>query len=106
MYTSTSEDQTLINGDILETSIKLKNISGQGDLSNTVVTVPLPEGLKYKDGQVKNSWDEDNGTSEGISYDENTNTITINIGTLSIQKFISLNLEVKKFTGNATMDIH
>ena len=73
MYTSTSEDQTLINGDILETSIKLKNISGQGDLSNTVVTVPLPEGLKYKDGQVKNSWDEDNGTLEGISYNENTN---------------------------------
>lgn len=103
MYTSTSEDQTLINGDILETSIKLKNISGQGDLSNTVVTVPLPEGLKYKDGQVKNSWDEDNGTSEGISYNENTNIITINIGTLSIQKFISLNLEVKEFTGNATI---
>ena len=103
MYTSTSEDQTLINGDILETSIKLKNISGQGDLSNTVVTVPLPEGLKYKDGQVKNGWDEDNGTSEGISYNENTNIITINIGTLSIQKFISLNLEVKEFTGNATI---
>ena len=101
MYTSTSEDQTLINGDMLEASIKLKNISGEGDLANTVVTVPLPEGLKYKDGQVKNSWDEDNGTSEGISYDENTNTITINVGTLSIQKFISLNLEVQKFTGNA-----
>ena len=103
MYTSTSEDQTLINGDMLEASIKLKNISGEGDLANTVVTVPLPEGLKYKYGQVKNSWDEDNGTSEGINYDENTNTITINVGTLSIQKFISLNLEVQKFTGNATI---
>ncbi len=103
MHAETSESQVLKKGEVLTYTIYLKNISGSGDLNNTVVTVPLPEGTKYKSAEIKDSWDSENGTTDGISYDEATNTVTINIGTLKIQKMILLDVEIQEFDGAITI---
>ena len=99
MHAETSESQMLIKGDILTYTINIRNISSNGDLNNTVVTIPLPNGIKYKSAEIKEDWDSETGTTEGITYDETSNTVTVNIGTLKIQKIIMLDLEVQEFEG-------
>ena len=99
MFTDISETQVLKNGDILETVINLENISAAGDLNNTVVTVPVPNGIKFKEGKIKNRWDNTEYTVEGINYDEKNNVVTINIGTLASNKTIILDYEVQEFNG-------
>ena len=103
MYTGVNENQILNNGDILDTVIKLKNISKGDELANTVVTIPLPQGLKYKDAIIKESLADEKGSTEGISYDEKTNVVTINVGTLKIQKYIDINLQVENHSGDLTL---
>lgn len=99
MHSETSESQVLKKGELLTYTINLKNISGRGALNNTVVTIPLPEGIKYKSAEIKDSWDSENGITEGITYDESSNTVTVQIGTLDIQKIVMLDVEVQKFEG-------
>ena len=103
IHTETDESQVLKNGEVLTYTINLTNISASGDLTNTIVTVPLPEGTKFKSGEIRDSWSAQNGTSEGILYNESNNTITINIGTLEIQKLIQLDVEVTNFEGDITI---
>ena len=89
---------------MLNYTLNLKNISGAGNLNNVVVTVPLPEGLRYVSGEVKDSWSAENGTTEGITYNEANNTVSVNIGTLSIQKTIMLDVEVaREIEGNISI---
>ena len=103
MYTRISENQVLNNGDVIDTVIKVKNISKGDSLANTIVTIPLPQGLKYKDAVIKESLADESGKSDGISYDEKTNVVTINIGTLDIQKYIDMNLQVENYSGDLTL---
>lgn len=101
--TETSESQVLKKGDILTYTINVRNISGSGDLSNTVVTIPLPTGAKYKSAEIKDSWDSETGTTDGITYDEASNTVTVNVGTLTIQKMIAMDVEIQEFEGSITI---
>lgn len=97
------EDATLHNGQTMEYIINLKNISAEGDLANTVVTMALPEGIKFNNGIIKDKWSDEEETSEGITYNQESNTVQINVGTLSITKFIKLQLEVLQFDGQISM---
>lgn len=103
LVSNINESQTLKESEKIVYTINLKNISGSGDLNNTIVTVPLPEGIKYKSGEVKDTWSADNGITDGITYNENDNIITVNVGTLKIQKTIILEVEVGKITGNISI---
>ena len=94
-----SEDLTLNEGQILEYTIEVNNISAEGDLTNTVVTVPLPNGIKFKEATIKDKFSDTTGTTEGINYDENTNTVTFNLGTLAIRKIIIMEVEIEELNG-------
>lgn len=99
----TSESQVLKKGENLTYIINLINISDMENLTNTVVTVPLPNSVKYKSAEIKDSWDAEEGVTEGITYDETSNTLTFNIGTLDIQKIIILNVEVQESQSGITI---
>lgn len=94
IYANANETDRLKNGDIIDVTIPVFNISTSGDLENIIVSMKLPEGLKYNSGSMSDSIASSEETTEGIEYDQNSNIITINIGKLEIQKYIKLSLEV------------
>lgn len=100
MVSDIMESQVLKEGTIIEYTITLNNISLAGDLNNTEITIPLPNAVKYKSAVIKNNWEDETGTSEGVTYDQTNNTVKINIGALQIQKVIMLEVEVQKFEGS------
>lgn len=83
-----SQNVELAEGvDILYTG-RIKNISSK-DQENTVITSTLPEGLTYKEGNLS----KDGAiTGDGISYDENTRTITFNVGTVKRDQSVNVNI--------------
>lgn len=103
MISDISEDQVLKTGDVISYTIKINNISGESALENTVVTIPLPDGMKYRNAIIKETLSDSNKITSGINYNEETNTVEINIGTLNIQKVIKLAVEVEEYNGNASI---
>ena len=103
MCTSIGENYVLNKGKILNAKIEVTNISRKGDLNNAVITIPLPQGLKYKDAVIKESGEDENGTTEGISYDEKTNSVTIKVDKLNSRKYIRMNLQVENYNGDLTL---
>lgn len=95
LISDTFEDQILQTGNIMEYTINVTNISGFGPLNNTKVTVELPTGIKFNDALIKNSSLDENGSKEGINYDEASNSVVINLGTLENQKVITLGLKIE-----------
>ena len=100
MNTRTSSNQVLKQGDIINYVINFTNISGEEELTNTVATVKLPQGTKYKKGEIKDNWSSNNGMEQGISYDEKTGNITLNVGTIKTTKMASLDIEIENAEGN------
>ena len=103
MSCETNESQVLKVGDVLTYTINVTNISTGGDLNDVIVTIPLADGTKFKNAVIKDGWDDDNEITEGVSYNEETNTVQISIGTLEISKMIILDVEVEKFEGAITI---
>lgn len=97
------EEQILKENDVIEYTIDVVNISASGDLNNTVVTIPLASGTKYKSAVIKDNWASEEETTDGVYYDESTNTVQVNIGTLSIKKTIILEIEIEEFNGPITI---
>ncbi len=103
MVCEKNEAIAIKKGDILTSEIDIKNISAMGDLDNTIVTIPLPKGTKYKSAIIKDSWEDESEITEGIVYDEKENTLKISIGTLEIEKIITFKLEVEEYEGSISM---
>ena len=94
------EDVVLKDGDTIRYGINLTNIGTSGALNNTVVNIKLPDGIKFEKAVIRNTVSATEETSEGVSYDENSNTVTINVGTLDIIKFIELTVKVDGLNGD------
>ena len=94
LIASVDETHVLQNGQTINYLINLTNISRKGNLTNVIVTLPLPDGIKYVSATVKNKWSDEEGTTEGVSFNEENNTLEVNIGTLEITKLIELELQV------------
>ena len=94
------EDVVQKDGDIIRYGINLKNIGTSGALNNTVVTVKLPDGIQFTKALIRDTVSSDKETSDGVSYNEESNTVTINVGTLSITKFIELTVTVNGLEGD------
>lgn len=92
----TSEDTVLNTGMVIEHTIRIRNTYNLNELNNTIVTIPLPKGVQYKDAVIKNSVLDKEGSTEGITYDENLNVIIASIGTLKDSKVIVFNTEIKE----------
>ena len=95
-----TDGQVLKTGDTVIYCIELVNISDENTLNNTTVKMQLPQGMKYESGYVKDTWSSEEQVSDGISYDESTNMITINVGSLERMKVIELNAKVENLEGN------
>lgn len=89
------ESQVLQTGDIMEYTINVTNISGFGPLTNTKVTMDLPTGTKFNEAIIKNSALDETGSKDGISYNESSNSVTIDLGTLDNRKVIILSLKIE-----------
>ena len=82
--------------------VDVYNFSEKEKLNNTVVTIHLTEGLNYKSAEIKDNLIS-NGTTDGISYDENTRTLTINLGDVEKNRSIFLYLETGTINGNISL---
>lgn len=96
LFSDIDEDIVLQKGQIINYLIKITNISELEHLTNTVVTVQLPQGLSYEKAEIKDLWSSEESTTDGITYNKENNTITFNIGTLDIQKWILLDVKVEE----------
>ena len=96
MVGDVEESQVLKKGDEIRYTIKLYNISGKANLENTVVTIKLPKGMEYKEAMIKDkiSDSDDKAILDGVNYNEENRTLSVNIGTLNIQKVILLTTEI------------
>lgn len=103
MISDTMESQVLKNNQIVEYTINVENISLAGDLKNVEVNIPLANGVGYKSAVLKNSWEDDHGITNGITYNKESNTVNVKIDTLSSRKTIILETEIQKFEGYLSM---
>lgn len=94
-----ASDEVLKVGDTIRYGINIKNISKSGDISNCLVKIQLPNGLKFESAEVKDNWTDDGGISDIAVYDEENNIVTINIGTLNIKKTIEIRAKIDKLEG-------
>ena len=97
------ETRVLKNGDEMKYTIKFANISGSATVNNTVARIEIPEGMEYVSAIVKNSLPEQEEITDGISYDENSRILTVNLGSIEMVKYIILNTTVTDYTGNLRM---
>ena len=109
LYSDVDESEILLRDEEIGFTINLSNITSQegnadseeeadeGDLTesltNTIVSINLPEELEFIEGTISDSLLEE-GTSEGISYDQNSNILTFNVGDLFTNKYIKFNTRV------------
>lgn len=103
LISSVPENDILKNGEEINYTINVINTYNGGDLNNTIVTIPLTKGIKFKSAVVKNDLTSETETTQGVTYDQTSNVVTVNLGTLEISKVISLSLEVEKFNGNISI---
>lgn len=98
------EDETLLQGREINYYINLRNISLENEqLENVVATIEIPEGLKYEKAVYTDAEDPENEITTGISYDDSTRTLKIEMGTLKLQKTINLKVLVEEVDGNISM---
>ena len=104
MIPSIADDKVLKNGDIVKFSIRLVNMENiEEGLNNTIATIKLPEGLEYANATIKNALADQEGITDGITFDQSANTLTLNLGTLQKVKYILLETKVTDYVGDLRM---
>ncbi len=103
MVPSVEDDTVLKNGDEINFIITLTNIRDLEGINNVVAKIVLPEGLEYTSATIKNSLMDENGITDGISYNESTRTLQFALGTLERVKYILLSTKVIDDTGDIRM---
>ena len=100
---SVEDNVVLKEGDQVNFIINIFNLFDLEELNNTVAKIELPKGLEYTNATIKNSLQDEEGLTDGISFDNNTNTLTFNLGTLERAKYILLSTKVVDDTGDMRM---
>ena len=103
LISNVADTKVLRIGDEVKFTIRLINISDAELLDNIVVTVVLPEGMEYVNAAIKSQLINGDDSTEGITFDESTNTLKINLKTLEFYQDISLETKISDFTGNMRM---
>lgn len=103
MIPSIADDAVLKNGDQIKFTISLFNILNLEEINNTVAKIELPKALEYTSASIKNLLDDKESITDGITFEEATNTLTFNLGTLERAKYILLETKVVDDTGNIRM---
>lgn len=79
------------------------NISGNTELKNINSNNTIPQGVMFKSATINHNPVENNVTTEGVNYNENTRKVTINVGDLENKKVIKLETEVQEFEGTISI---
>lgn len=85
-----AENGLVREGQTIRYTMTVENVN-KNKRTNILVTTKVPEGTTFKDGYILTS----EKTTEGVNYDENTNTVTFSIGTLEADTSARAVLEVK-----------
>ena len=90
-------DDTYIikSGDIIEYNVYVDNISDSDSIQNTVVNIQIPNESRCKSAAIIDDSIEEteNEITEGISYNESSNVLTANLGTITSYKRIKIKIE-------------
>lgn len=94
--TSTAEEVLMREDSDLTYSIRIKN-NKKEDINNIKITKALPEGLEYKNVYtIKYNAEHEEWEKEIIgTYDENTRTVCLNVGTIKQNEDVQIKIETK-----------
>ncbi len=98
IYNDVGENDIIQNGMTVTYSIQMINIAYNGEsLNNVVLTLQLPQGTTFVSGVVRDSWTSTDSISDGFIYEDTTNTLIINVGTLELQKYVEFQLTIDDY---------
>lgn len=83
--TSSNSIELLSEGQEMEYTVLVQTFSSDITSDNTIVTIPVPEGLTYKEAKTEQyNLEEDKviTSTEGITYNKNSNSLEVNLGTI------------------------
>ncbi len=90
-----SEEGVYLLGQELQFYIVVKNLEWDSTAQNVKVNIPMPDMFTYISGKVKEDVI-DEGTSDGITYNQNNHSISVDLGALKNTKYIYINTGVAK----------
>lgn len=92
-----TEEGLVKEGQTIRYTTVIENVS-QKERTNIVVTTKIPEGTTFQEGYIAIS----DKTTDGVSFDENSRTVTFNVGSLAGGRTARAILEVTvdKMTGS------
>ena len=94
------EDSVILKKqDTVRYILYLKNISENANIDNTVVNIPLPQGVELKAVSAGDDILNSQEVTDGLNYDKTSNIATINLGTLSEEKVVIFKLEIQDYVG-------
>ena len=102
MNATSEEGRTLRKGEEIRYFIRVSRAAAVSEeLKNIDITMELPEGLKYKKATFrKGEYAEEGETTEGITFNEQTNTITGKVMTLGAEDTVLMvEVEVEDYEG-------
>lgn len=79
----TSSDEVIGEGDALQYNYTVKLYDGGRQAENTILTMEIPNGLKYESARIRTyniEEDKSEYITDGINYNERTKVLTINLG--------------------------
>ena len=104
-----NSETKIYKGDTVDYTIRVYNISSEELLSNVIVTIILPKGVKYRNAEIKKYIIDNDGntsienTSEGVTYDEQNNAVLIKSDEIKELETITLKIEVTELVGNISI---
>ena len=104
-----NSETKIYKGDTVDYTIRVYNISSEELLSNVIVTIILPKGVKYRNAEIKKYIIDNDGntsienTSEGVTYDEQNNAVLIKSDEIKELETIALKIEVTELVGNISI---
>ncbi len=91
------EEGKVTEGQTIKYTTTIKNVNAN-ERTNVVVRNTIPEGTTYKSSYILGA----EQTTDGVAFDENSKTVTYNIGTLNAENTIRVVLEVTVNTLNGS----
>ena len=93
MLSDRNQEEAILNSTKIECTLSLKKLSKVYELKNVVVYIPLPNGAKYCQASFRN--EKDTSIKDEINYNEESNTIIVNIESLTEQEIVNFELDLQ-----------
>lgn len=98
LISDVADNIVLNNGKEINFHISVTNISNEANLQNVAVKLALPEGMEYVSSSILDVSTGEEST-DGVEFDESTNTLTIKIGALDVYQYMLLKVKITDYAG-------